>query len=134
MMWQLLQNQLWLVSSTVATWRTRKTTRLLSIQRRRRVAQSFLNSRFNPHLVQYAPTDVTDQFGHFIPEAQTVGEGDCWILTGGGLVKPGLVQGHWRKTALGAVTTYTDVDGKPILLTPGRTWIALPPPGGATKL
>ncbi len=82
--------------------------------------------------VEYAPTDVTDQFGVLIPEAQLVGEGDVWVLTGGGT--PGLVQGRWHKPALEAVTTYTDVDGNPILLTPGRTWVVLPSPGGATRL
>ena len=84
--------------------------------------------------VAYTPTDVTDQFGDPIPEAQLVGEGDVWILTGGGLSRPGLVQGRWKKDSLEAVATYTDVDGNPILLTPGRTWVALPPPGGASRL
>ena len=31
-------------------------------------------------------------------------------------------------------TAYTDADGNPILLAPGRTWIALPPPGGARTI
>jgi len=79
--------------------------------------------------VNYAPTDVADQFGVLIPEAQLVGEGDVWVLTNGGLVP-----GRWRKTALEAVTEYLDVDGNPIPLTPGRTWVALPSPGGVTKL
>lgn len=84
--------------------------------------------------VEYAPSDVADQFGVLIPEAQLIGEGDVWVLTGGGTEEPGLVQGRWKKTSLEAVTTYTDVDGKPILLTPGRTWVVLPSPGGATRL
>lgn len=84
--------------------------------------------------VNYTPTDVTDQFGVFIPEAQLVGEGEVWVLTGGGTQPHGLVQGRWKKPALDAVTTYTDADGKPILLTPGRTWVVLPTPGGASRL
>lgn len=83
--------------------------------------------------VGYAPTDVTDQFGNPIPEAQLVGEGDAWILTGGGLTPHGLIEARWRKPSLESVTTYTDVDGNPVLLTPGRTWVALPPPGGAAR-
>ncbi|MDP1803666.1 MAG: DUF3048 domain-containing protein, partial [Acidimicrobiales bacterium] len=79
--------------------------------------------------VPYAPTDVADQFGKLIPEAQLVGEGDVWVLTAGGLV-----EGRWHKPSLEAVTTFTDVDGNPIRLTPGRTWVALPPPGGASRL
>ena len=84
--------------------------------------------------VTYAPTDVTDQFGVAIPEAQLVGEGEVWVLTGGNGSPAGLVQGRWQKPAVDAVTTYTDVDGKPILLTPGRTWVVLPSPGGASRL
>jgi hypothetical protein len=84
--------------------------------------------------VEYAPSDVADQFGVLIPEAQLVGEGDVWVLTGGGTQPPGLVQGRWQKPSLEAVTTYTDADGNPILLTPGRTWVVLPSPGGATRL
>lgn len=84
--------------------------------------------------VSYVGTDVNDQFGTPIPEAQTVGEGEVWILTGGGTGRAGLVQGRWQKPALEAVTTYTDVDGNPILFTPGRTWVALPPTGGTSRL
>jgi hypothetical protein len=83
--------------------------------------------------VQYKPSDVSDQFGVPIPEAQLVGEGDVWVLPGGGTAPPGLIQGHWKKTSLEAVTTYTDADGNPILLRPGRTWVVLPSPGGATR-
>jgi hypothetical protein len=77
----------------------------------------------------YASSGVNDQFGKPIPEAQLVGSGEAWVLTAGGLV-----QGTWHKPTLEAVTTYTDVDGNPIGLTPGRTWVALPPPGSATRL
>jgi hypothetical protein len=83
-------------------------------------------------IVQFTPyisSGVNDQFGKPIPEANMVGEGDAWVLTDGGLVV-----GRWHKPALDAVTTYTDVDGNPILLTPGRTWVALPPPGDAVRL
>jgi hypothetical protein len=79
--------------------------------------------------VNYLPTDVVDQFGVPIPEAQLLGTGEVWVLTNGGLV-----QGTWHKPALDVVTTYVDVEGQPIYLTPGRTWVALPSPGGATRL
>ena len=79
--------------------------------------------------VSYAASDTADQFGTPIPEAQLVGEGEAWVLTAGGIVV-----GRWHKASLDAVTSYTDVDGQPITLTPGRTWVALPSPGGATRL
>jgi hypothetical protein len=78
--------------------------------------------------VRYASSGVNDQFGKPIPEAQLVGEGDAWVLTAGGLIPA-----HWSKPSLEATTTYTDASGQPVLLTPGRTWVALPEPGGATR-
>jgi hypothetical protein len=77
--------------------------------------------------VPYADSGVLDQFGKQIPEAQLVGDGEVWVFTAGGVVK-----GTWHKSSLEAVTTYTGPDGAPISLTPGRTWVALPAPGGAT--
>lgn len=90
-----------------------------------RIAPQNVIIQFTP----YVSSGVPDQFGVMIPEAQMVGEGDAWVLTDGGLVV-----GRWHKTSQTSVTTYTDVDGNPIALTPGRTWVALPPPGGATRL
>ncbi|MEX2292166.1 MAG: DUF3048 domain-containing protein [Acidimicrobiales bacterium] len=78
---------------------------------------------------RYVSSGVPDQFGKMIPEAEFVGEGDAWVFTNGGVVI-----GRWQKTSMSAATTYTDVDGNPIGLTPGRTWVAVPPPGGATRL
>lgn len=77
--------------------------------------------------VNYVPTDVGDQFGVPIPEAQLLGTGEAWVFTAGGLIR-----GTWHKPALDVVTTYVDGAGNPIKLTPGRTWVALPPPGGAS--
>jgi hypothetical protein len=78
--------------------------------------------------VDYVGSEVTDQFGKPIPEAQLLGEGEVWVLTGGNLVT-----GRWHKPSLEAVTTYSDAAGQPIGLTPGRTWVALPSPGGAVR-
>ena len=75
----------------------------------------------------YAETDVQDQFGVPIREAQTVGEGEAWVLTGGQLINA-----HWVKPAPEAPTQYLDAAGQPVKLTPGRTWVALPEPGTAT--
>jgi Protein of unknown function (DUF3048) N-terminal domain/Protein of unknown function (DUF3048) C-terminal domain len=74
----------------------------------------------------YANTDVNDQFGVPIREAQTVGEGDAWVLTAGMVINA-----HWVKPALEAPTQYLLADGQPVKLTPGRTWVALPEPGTA---
>jgi hypothetical protein len=77
--------------------------------------------------VDYKPSQARDQQGNPVPEASLVGEGDAWILTGGHLI-----QGRWKKAAVDAVTQYTSRLGRPINLTPGRTWVALPPGGSAS--
>ncbi len=79
--------------------------------------------------VAYAPTATNDQFGVPIREAQLVGEGEVWVLTGGGLVP-----GRWRKPSIDAVTEYLDAAGRPIALAPGRTWVELPLPGDAARI
>jgi hypothetical protein len=83
-------------------------------------------------IIQFTPyisSGVNDQFGNPIREADLLGEGDAWVLTDGGLVR-----GRWKKDAMDAITAYADTDGNPIALTPGRTWVELPEPGGAEEL
>lgn len=61
------------------------------------------------------------------PEATTVGSGTAWIFTEGQLIR-----GNWSKASGDAVTIYTDGDGNVVELAPGRVWVELPPPGGAS--
>jgi hypothetical protein len=88
-----------------------------------------------PHLIEegrIAPTTVILQFAPYVffiddydvryPEV--VGSGDLWVLAAGSLVK-----GTWSKETPEAMTTFTDSDGKPIVLPPGQTWIHLIEPG-----
>jgi hypothetical protein len=84
--------------------------------------------------VNYVPSDTADQFGVPIPEAKLVDEGEVWIFTGGGTEPHGVVKGRWKKTSFPGRISYTDVAGNPIKLTPGRTWVILPPPGSAHSL
>jgi hypothetical protein len=79
--------------------------------------------------VPYASSGVNDSFGHAIPEAQLVGDGLAWVLTDGKLI-----EARWWKPRLDAVTTFTDASGAPVGLTPGNTWVALPPPGAASVI
>jgi hypothetical protein len=81
--------------------------------------------------VSYVPTDTADQFGVPIPEADMVGQGEVWILTGNA-AEHGVVKGVWRKQHLGSVTDYLNPDGTRIKLTRGTTWVVLPTPGAAT--
>jgi hypothetical protein len=89
-----------------------------------------------PHVdvngVQVAPPNVVLQFVNYplnggIPDGELLGQGPVWVLTHGNII-----EGTWVKTAPDAPTMYLDASGAPIKLTPGRTWISLPPPGNAT--
>jgi hypothetical protein len=59
-----------------------------------------------------------------IPKGELVGSGQAWILTDGAIIK-----GTWQRTSLTGPTTWTDMGGNPIALTPGRTWVELAPNG-----
>ena len=55
------------------------------------------------------------------PDAQTVGDGEVFVLTGGRMV-----HGTWARADIHDRFTLTADDGTPIRLTPGRTFIELP--------
>ena len=79
-----------------------------------------------------APTTVILQFAPYVffiddydvryPEV--VGTGDLWVFAAGQLVK-----GTWSKASAESMTTFSDSEGKPIVLPPGQTWIHLIEPG-----
>lgn len=69
----------------------------------------------------YQGTSFTDTSGAKVDEAMVVGSGDAVILSGGKQMAA-----KWSKPSATSVTTYTDSAGRPIRLTPGRTWISLP--------
>jgi hypothetical protein len=87
--------------------------------------------------VQIAPANVIVQFVSYVgvpgvgqsQQAVTVGEGEAWILTDGKLVK-----GKWTRPDPKQPAVYTDANGTPVNLTPGRTWIELPQPGDAVEI
>ncbi|MFM7537919.1 MAG: DUF3048 domain-containing protein [Acidimicrobiales bacterium] len=60
-------------------------------------------------------------------EAISVGSGKAWVLTGGVLVA-----GTWNRERNTEPYRLTDASGKPILLSPGQTWVQLPRPGDGT--
>ena len=78
-------------------------------------------------LTPYVEVQCCDAAGFPIVEAQLVGEGDAWVLTGGQLI-----EGRWSRPSLAEVTRYSTADGEPIRLTPGRTWVSIAPPGSTT--
>ncbi|HSL56434.1 MAG TPA: DUF3048 C-terminal domain-containing protein, partial [Acidimicrobiales bacterium] len=92
-----------------------------------------------PHVdadgVRVAPPNVVVLFTPYVfaadgsPIAQTVGEGEAWVLTDGVLIR-----GRWVRPDVNRPATLIDGAGVEIELTPGRTWVALPRPGDAEVL
>lgn len=85
-----------------------------------------------PHVdtngVQVAPANVVVQFIEYAGTTGVlVGGGEAWVFTG-----DQLVTGTWHRPDSTTPTAFVDAAGAPIALLPGRTWILLPPPGGAT--
>ena len=68
----------------------------------------------------YQDTDETDLTNVTVEKAVLVGSGDALIVSNGMALS-----GKWSKSAQNEYTTYTDADGAPIKLAPGRTWVAL---------
>ena len=64
---------------------------------------------------------TVDQAGSRVPTAQVVGEGEAWVFSAGKVAT-----GTWHKPDNATPTTYRDIEGNEIVLTPGKTWIALP--------
>jgi hypothetical protein len=63
------------------------------------------------------------------PEAQTLGTGEVFVFTGGKVV-----HGTWTRDDRLQTFTFVDDASKPILLTPGRTWVELARAGTVSPL
>ncbi len=85
--------------------------------------------------VQVMPENVIVQFVSYgrdeggdarSPKAETVGSGRVMVLTNGKLI-----EGTWTREKPTAPLNLRTADGETIKLTPGKTWVALAPAGGA---
>jgi hypothetical protein len=74
--------------------------------------------------VNYVNTGQVDVAGTPVPEAELYGFGTGLLLTSGHAVEI-----QWGRDGEGDLTTYETLDGEPVKLTPGRTWIHLVPEG-----
>lgn len=74
--------------------------------------------------VTYHDTGQVDSTGAAVPEADVVGSGDAWVLTGGMLIPC-----RWSKASDTDITRYVDSSGAEVQLAPGKTWVELVPPG-----
>jgi hypothetical protein len=92
------------------------------------------NQNTTPHVdihgVQVAPQNVIVQFiGYEGNRGVLTGGGEAWVFTGGQVIAAG-----WSRPDVNQPTQFLDINGAPIGLEPGRTWVLLPPPGGARIL
>jgi hypothetical protein len=92
------------------------------------------NQNTTPHVdtngVQVAPQNLIVQFiGYEGNRGVLTGGGEAWVFTGGQVVAAG-----WSRPDVTQPTRFLDINGAPIGLEPGRTWVLLPPPGGARLL
>jgi hypothetical protein len=76
--------------------------------------------------VTYEGTGEVDTTGAPVAEAKVVGSGDAVIFAGGVMVNA-----RWSKPNASSMTTWTDVNGAPITLPAGRTWVEMPAAGAA---
>lgn len=67
--------------------------------------------------------------GNSRPHGVVVGEGRALVFTAGNLI-----DGRWVRPNIDAPLQLLAADGSPIKLTPGQTWVELPPSGGAAVL
>ncbi|MFP5319233.1 MAG: DUF3048 domain-containing protein [Acidimicrobiia bacterium] len=80
---------------------------------------------------QLAPTTVIVQFAEYrtfeadaaVQYPEVVGSGEAWVFAGGMTARA-----TWTKPSAGEPTVYTAVDGSPIVLPPGQTWVHLVAP------
>lgn len=72
----------------------------------------------------YVPTPYRDRANSPVDEANVVGSGDAWVLSGGKIERV-----KWNRPTSDAITAYTDTAGAPVKLQPGHTWLSLVPPG-----
>lgn len=78
--------------------------------------------------VDYVDSGVNDGSGNQIPEAQMVGSGGGWLLSGGTALPI-----TWQRDGLESATRYYGPDGGLVPFAPGKTWIELVPAwAGAT--
>jgi Protein of unknown function (DUF3048) N-terminal domain/Protein of unknown function (DUF3048) C-terminal domain len=65
-----------------------------------------------------------DSGGNVVPETQLVGTGEALVASGGHTVPA-----TWTKTGVGDPIELATADGRPVLMTPGTTWVELVPNG-----
>ncbi len=73
--------------------------------------------------------DFSGQAGRSRPHGVTVGDGRALVFTDGHVI-----EGRWARPSRTDPLVLTTPDGSPIKLSPGQTFIELPPPGGAAPL
>ena len=77
--------------------------------------------------VDITDTGTKDPIGTTVYETVMVGSGEAIVATGGQIIT-----GTWSKTATDAPMVLTGLDGTPITLAPGNTWVEMVPNAGGS--
>ena len=80
---------------------------------------------FTNVIVQYADARVVDSSGHVLLD--NIGEGRTQVFRDGQVI-----EGTWRKADLRSHTEFFGLDGNPLSLMTGTTWVEVVPPNGGT--
>ena len=75
------------------------------------------------------PYEFSTSSGNSRPHGVSVGMGRALVFTAGHVI-----DGRWVRPTIGSALQLLSADGSPIKLTPGQTFIELPPAGGAAVL
>ncbi|WP_236832760.1 DUF3048 domain-containing protein [Blastococcus sp. KM273128] len=76
--------------------------------------------------VDVVQTEARDPAGNPVPETVLTGSGPALVASGGHTA-----EATWSKPGVGDRVELTDVDGDPVTLAPGTTWVELVPNSGA---
>jgi hypothetical protein len=74
------------------------------------------------HGDRYTASPPSGSSGSSVPGIQTVGEGNAWIFNDGTVLPV-----HWTRESSAEQFVFTDGDGEPVILAPGRMWISISP-------
>lgn len=86
--------------------------------------EAFTASNLVVVFAEFHDAGYRDPAGNFVPEATLAGSGKGLVVTGGKAIDV-----TWKKAEVGSTMTFTDAQGHPVTLLPGRTWMSLAPQG-----
>jgi hypothetical protein len=117
-------------ASSNVSWRWNPTARVYQREQRGRPHRDAGGLQLSAKNIVVMVTEYVPSYADSrSPEANTVGSGELFVFTNGRVI-----HGRWDRPDIGKPATLVDDDGKPVLLSPGQTWIELPKSGGTAAI